>query len=187
MKRLFSLLISLCVTAIASAQIEQSIIIDQATFKSINSDVLTGVNIDPIGVDSSRRPCARIKMKINRMTREEIDGLQIKIRTNNECIKCKTADYDNGLIIEMTAKSESRFYLHHDKFGDSNEVSLNLEANKEYYIEASLNQQYSITVSSNVADADVYIDGVFYGKTNTDGLLTIEGLLAGEHRSKSVV
>ena len=186
MKRLFSLLISLCITAIASAQIEQSIIVDQATFKAVNSDVLTGVNIDPIGVDSSRRPCARIKMKINRMTREEIDGLQIKIRTNNECIKCKTAEYDNGLIIEMTAKAESRFYLHHDKFGDSNEVSLNLEANKEYYIEASLNQQYSITVASNVADADVYIDTIFYGKTNSDGLLTVEGLLAGEHRLKLV-
>ena len=186
MKRLFSLLISLCVTAIASAQIEQSIIVDLATFKAVNSDVLTGVNIDPIGVDSSRRPCARIKMKINRMTHEEIDGLQIKIRTNNECIKCKTAEYDNGLIIEMTAKSESRFYLHHDKFGDSNEVSLNLEADKEYYIEASLNQQYSITVSSNVTDAEVYIDGVFYGKTNADGLLTVEGLLAGEHKLKLV-
>ena len=186
MKRLFSLLISLFVTAIATAQIEQSIIIDQSTFKAVNSDALTGVNIDPIGVDSSRRPCARIKMKINRMTREEIDGLQIKIRTNNECIKCKTAEYDNGLIIEMTAKSESRFYLHHDKFGDSNEVSLNLEADKEYYIEASLNQQYSITVSSNVTDAEVYIDGVFYGKTNADGLLTVEGLLAGEHKLKLV-
>ena len=186
MKRLFSLLISLFVTAIATAQIEQSIIIDQSTLKAVNSDALTGVNIDPIGVDSSRRPCARIKMKINRMTREEIDGLQIKIRTNNECIKCKTAEYDNGLIIEMTAKSESRFYLHHDKFGDSNEVSLNLEADKEYYIEASLNQQYSITVSSNVTDAEVYIDGVFYGKTNADGLLTVEGLLAGEHKLKLV-
>ena len=186
MKRLFSLLISLFVTAIATAQIEQSIIIDQSTLKAVNSDALTGVNIDPIGVDSSRRPCARIKMKINRMTREEIDGLQIKIRTNNECIKCKTAEYDNGLIIEMTAKSESRFYIHHDKFGDSNEVSLNLEADKEYYIEASLNQQYSITVSSNVTDAEVYIDGVFYGKTNADGLLTVEGLLAGEHKLKLV-
>ena len=84
MKRLFSLLISLFVTAIATAQIEQSIIIDQSTFKAVNSDALTGVNIDPIGVDSSRRPCARIKMKINRMTREEIDGLQIKIRTKSE-------------------------------------------------------------------------------------------------------
>ena len=166
MKRLFVLLFSICVATMATAQMEQAIIIDKATFKPINSGVLTGVNIDPIGLDSSRRPCARIKMKVNRMTREEIDGLQMKIRTNNECIKCKTADYDNGLIIEMTAKENSRFYLHHDKFGDSNEVTLNLEASKEYYIEASLNQQFSITVASNVAEAEVYIDSEFKGKTN---------------------
>lgn len=186
MKRLFILLFAICTTAMATAQIEQAIIIDKATFKAVNSGVLTGVNIDPIGVDSSRRPCARIKMKVNRMTREEIDGLSMRIRTNNECIKCKTADYDNGLIIEMTAKNESRFYLHHDKFGDSNEVELNLEANKEYYIEASLNQQFSITVASNVADADVYVDNQFRGRTNSDGYLTVEGLLAGEHALKLI-
>ena len=186
MKRLFVLLFSICVATMATAQMEQAIIIDKATFKPINSGVLTGVNIDPIGLDSSRRPCARIKMKVNRMTREEIDGLQMKIRTNNECIKCKTADYDNGLIIEMTAKENSRFYLHHDKFGDSNEVTLNLEANKEYYIEASLNQQFSITVASNVAEAEVYIDGEFKGKTNADGYLTVAGMLAGEHSMKLV-
>lgn len=186
MKRLFSLLLSLCVAAVATAQVEQAIIIDKATFKAINSDMLTGVNIDPIAPDSSRRPCARIKMKINRMTREEIDGLEMRIRTNNECTKCKTADYDNGLIIEMTAKAESRFYLHHDKFGDSNEVSLHLEADKEYYIEASLNQQFSITVASNVGDAEVYIDNIFKGKTNADGYLTVEGLLAGEHDMKLI-
>ena len=186
MKRLFVLLFSICVATMATAQMEQAIIIDKATFKPINSGVLTGVNIDPIGLDSSRRPCARIKMKVNRMTREEIDGLQMKIRTNNECIKCKTADYDNGLIIEMTAKENSRFYLHHDKFGDSNEVTLNLEANKEYYIEASLNQQFSITVASNVAEADVYIDGEFKGKTNADGYLTVACMLAGEHSMKLV-
>lgn len=186
MKRLFILLFAICTAAVATAQIEQAIIIDKATFKAVNSGVLTGVNIDPIGVDSSRRPCARIKMKVNRMTREEIDGLSMRIRTNNECIKCKTADYDNGLIIEMTAKNESRFYLHHDKFGDSNEVELNLEANKEYYIEASLNQQFSITVASNVADAEVYVDNQFRGRTNSDGYLTVEGLLAGEHALKLI-
>ncbi|MBQ5353828.1 MAG: PEGA domain-containing protein, partial [Alistipes sp.] len=186
MKRLFTLLFTLCIAAVASAQMEQAIIIDQSTFRAIKSGSLSGVNIDPIGLDSSRRPCARIKMKVNRMTREEIDGLQIKIRTNNECIKCKSADYDNGLIIEMTAKSESRFYLHHDKFGESNEVTLNLEADKEYYIEASLNQQFSVNILSNVENADVYIDNTFFGKTNKDGILTCEGLLAGEHSLKLV-
>ena len=186
MKRLFILLFTLCTVAVASAQMEQAIIIDQSTFKDIQSSTLSGVNIDPIGIDTSRRKCARIKMKVNRMTREEIDGLEIRIRTNNECIKCKTADYDNGLIIEMTAKADSRFYLHHDKFGDSNEVKLNLEADREYYIEASLNQQFSVNILSNVENADVYIDNNFFGKTNKDGILTCEGLLAGEHKLKLV-
>ena len=116
------------------------------------------------------------------LTREEIDGLSMRIRTNNECIKCKTADYDNGLIIEMTAKNESRFYLHHDKFGDSNEVELNLEANKEYYIEASLNQQFSITVASNVADADVYVDNQYKGKSNSGYTLTVNDIMVGQHK-----
>ena len=186
MRRLFTLILALCCAYVASAQVENAIIIDKSTFKPVNSGVLEGVNIDPIGVDSSRRPCARIKMKVNRMTREEINGLELKIATNNECIKCKTAEYDNGLIIEMTAKPSSRFYLRHDKFGESNEVDLNLEANKEYYIEAALNQQFSVTVASNVADADIYIDDQFKGKTNSDFLLTVEGLLAGEHNLKLV-
>jgi hypothetical protein len=186
MRRLFTLILALCCVYVASAQVENAIIIDKSTFKPVNSGVLEGVNIDPIGVDSSRRPCARIKMKVNRMTREEINGLELKIATNNECIKCKTAEYDNGLIIEMTAKPSSRFYLRHDKFGESNEVDLNLEANKEYYIEAALNQQFSVTVASNVADADIYIDEEFKGKTNSDFLLTVEGLLAGEHNLKLV-
>ena len=52
MKRLFILLFAICTAAMATAQIEQAIIIDKATFKAVNSGVLTGVNIDPIGVDS---------------------------------------------------------------------------------------------------------------------------------------
>ena len=181
MKRLLLLLTAIFSILTAAAQSENSIIIDQNSLRAVQSDALTGVNIDPIGEDSSRRPCARIKVRINRMTREEIDQIELKIVTNNELRKCKTADYDNGLIIEMTAKPNSRFYLHHDKFGDSNEVTLKLEGNKEYYIEASLNQQYSITVASNVADADVYIGNVFKGKTNADGYLIVEDMLAGEH------
>ena len=79
MRRLFTLILALCCIYVASAQVENAIIIDKSTFKPVNSGVLEGVNIDPIGVDSSRRPCARIKMKVNRMTREEINGLELKI------------------------------------------------------------------------------------------------------------
>ncbi|MBP3496412.1 MAG: PEGA domain-containing protein, partial [Alistipes sp.] len=181
MKRLFAIFVALCAAFVAVAQSENSIIIDQNSFRPLQSDALTGVNIDPIGVDSSRRPCARIKMKINRMSREDIDKLDVKIVTNNQLTKCKTADYENGLILEMTAKPATRFYLNHPEFGQSNEVTLNLEPNKEYYMEASLNQTYSIVVNSNVTDAEVYLDGVFKGRTDSSNSLTIKGVFAGEH------
>lgn len=167
-----------------SAQVSQAILVDMASFQPVKSDALSGINIDPIKNDSSRRPCARIKMRIERMSKQEIDGLELRLRTNNELTKCKTAEYDNGLIIELTAKAQTRFYLHHDKFGDSNEVILDLEGGCEYYIEAELNQHYSITVASNVSDADVYLSGEFKGKTNSDGYLIVEDMLAGEHTLK---
>ena len=169
-----------------SAQVSQAILVDMASFQPVKSDALSGINIDPIKNDSSRRPCARIKMRIERMSKQEIDGLELRLRTNNELTKCKTAEYDNGLIIELTAKAQTRFYLHHDKFGDSNEVILDLEGGCEYYIEAELNQHYSITVASNVSDADVYLSGEFKGKTNSDGYLIVEDMLAGEHTLKIV-
>ena len=184
MKRFVAILTLLLVAFAAFAQSENSIIVDQNSFRPLQTDALTGVNIDPIGVDSSRRPCARIKMKINRMTREEINGLEVKIHTNNELTKCKTAEYDNGLILELTAKSATRFYLYHPEFGYSNEVTLNLEPNKEYYIEASLNQTYSIIVDSNVTGADVYLDGIFKGRTGDNFRCTISDVMVGEHRLK---
>ena len=184
MKRLFAIFVALCAAFVAVAQSEHSIIIDQSSFREIHYDALTGVNIDPIGVDSSRRPCARIKVKINRMSREDIDKLEVKIHSNNQLTKSKTADYENGLILEMTAKPATRFYFHHPEFGYSNEVNINLEPNKEYYLEASLNQTYSIVVNSNTADAEVYLDGVFKGRTDSSNSLTIKGVFAGEHTLK---
>ena len=141
MKRFFSLCIALLSACAAFAQAEKSIIIDASKFRPVQTDALTGVNIDPIGLDYSKRPCARLKIKINRMTVEEINGIEVKVATNNAVMKCQTAQYDTGLIVEMTAKPDTRFYFHHNEFGDSNEVCLNLEPNKEYYLEAYLNQQ----------------------------------------------
>ena len=181
MKKLLTLLFAIFAIVTASAQSEKSIIIDQNSFCAVQSDALTGVNIDPIGVDSSRRPCARIKVKINRMTHEEINQIEVKIVTNNELRKCKTADYDNGLIIEMTAKPSTRFYFNHPDFGESNEVMLNLDPSKEYYMEASLNQTYSIFVNSNVAGADVYIDNIYKGRTGDNYNLTVSEVLVGPH------
>ena len=186
MKQLLTLLASVFLISVASAQSEKSIIIDQNSFCAVQADALTGVNIDPIGVDSSRRPCARIKVKINRMTREEIDQIEVKIVTNNELRKCKTADYDNGLIIEMTAKPSTRFYFNHPDFGESNEVTLNLEPNKEYYMEASLNQTYSIVINTNVEGADIYLDGEMRGRTDASCSLTVREVLVGPHALKVV-
>ena len=186
MKRLFVILIALLSACAAFAQAEKSIIIDASKFRPVQTDALTGVNIDPIGLDYSKRPCARLKIKINRMTVEEINGIEVKVATNNAVMKCQTAQYDTGLIVEMTAKPDTRFYFHHNEFGDSNEVCLNLEPNKEYYLEAYLNQLYSIVVNSNVAEADVYIDNVFKGRTDNSNSLIIKDMLVGEHTLKVV-
>lgn len=160
----------------------KSLEIDAASFAPVQTDVLSGVAIDKIGLDLSRRPCARIKLHVNRMTREEIDGLSVKpIGGNVIVMRRDVAVEGNGLIIEMTAKSPTRFYLHHDEFGDSNEVSLNLEGDKEYRLEAQLNQFYPITVTSNVKDAEVYVDDRMYGKTNDEFYLLIHDILPGEH------
>lgn len=184
MRRLLSLIIALwCTAAIAvGSERVQSLEIDASSFAPVQTDVLSGVAIDKIGLDLSRRPCARIKMHINRMTREEIEGLSVKpIGGNVIVMRRDVASEGNGLIIELTAKSPTRFYLHHDTFGDSNEVSLDLEGDKEYRLEACLNQFYPITVTSNVKDAEVYIDDRMCGKTNGEFYLLIHDILPGEH------
>lgn len=181
MKRIIAILFASFITATLSAQAVQTIIIEQKSFRAVQTDALTGVNIDPIGLDYSKRPCARLKVKINRMTKEQIDGIEVKPITNNAVMKCKTAEYDNGLIIELTAKPQTRFYFHHNEFGDSNEVCLDLEADKEYRLDAYLNQLYSVIVNSNVAGADVYIDGIFKGQTSNNFDLTVEDVMIGQH------
>ena len=182
MKRLIFFIGLLFLFATAFAQENKSIIIEQSTFRAVQTDALTGVAVDAIGMDSSRRPCARLKIKIERMTREEINGISLKIISNNQLTKCITAEYENGLIVEMTANKNTRFYFHHDDFGDSNEVALNLEGNKEYYIEARLNVQYPITIASNVQGVNVYLDNQFKGRTNENFVLIVKDVLPGEHQ-----
>ena len=181
MKKFLSILALIFTVLTAYGQAEKSIVIDQNSFRPVQTDALTGVGVDEIVVDSSRRPCARIKVKINRMTRAEIDQIEVKIATNNQLTKCRTADYGTGLIVEMTAKSQSRFYFSHPEFGESNEVLLNLEPNKEYYIDAYLNQSFSIVVNSNVEGADVYLDNIYKGQTTKSYSLTISEVMIGEH------
>ena len=186
MNRLFTCILALLLPLLTYAQqspIKHSIEIDASSFKPVNTDPLTGVAIDKIERDNSLRPCARIKLRINRMTRADIEGLQVKVLGGiHDVMKKIVAHEGNGLIVELTAKHQTRFYLHHDKYGDSNEVTLNLEGNKEYRLDAQLNYLHNIVVSSNTIGADVYLDDVFSGRTGDDFTLTIEDVMPGEHK-----
>ncbi|MBE6193211.1 MAG: PEGA domain-containing protein [Rikenellaceae bacterium] len=187
MKRILAILLTVFLCATASAQMENSIVIDTKSFHAVQTDALTGVNIDPIGLDHSRQACARIKIKFDRMSKAQIDALEVKMRSNTDLTKQKVADYfDNVLILEMTAKPNTRFYLYSPEFGESNEVTLNLEANREYEMLASLNQTFSIVVSSNAENVDIYLDDVFKGKTDSSKSLTIKEVMIGVHTLKAV-
>ncbi|MBQ1200512.1 MAG: PEGA domain-containing protein, partial [Alistipes sp.] len=169
----------------ATAQVENSIVIDIASLRAVQQDALTGVNIDPIGVDHSRQACARVKIKFDRMNRQQIEALEVKMRSNTDLTKQKVADYyDNVLILEMTAKPNTRFYFFSPEFGESNEVTLNLEGNREYELEAALNQTFSIIVNTNVANADIYIDDLYKGQTGATNSLTVKDVLIGAHTLK---
>ena len=182
MKRLFIYILALFVPLLAVAQQYHSLEIDASSLKPVNTDAISGVAIDKIARDPSQRPCARIKMHVNRMTAEDIRGLSVRaIGGNIEVTKQMVAIEGNGLIVELTAKEQTRFYLHHDKYGDSNEVTLNLEGDKEYRLRAQLCIMQSIVVSTNVRDAEVYIDNEFKGKTNHHYALTVDGMTHGVH------
>ena len=182
MKYLLTFIIAL-LPLISSAQSTKLLEIDASSFAPVQTDVLSGVAIDKIGTDPSRRPCARIKMHVNRMSKEEINGLSVRTVGGSVVVtKCVVASEGNGLIIELTAKAPTRFYLHHEKYGDSNEVSLNLEGNKEYRIYAMLNTTHSIVVSSNTPDAEVYVDAVFKGRISPSFDLTVSDVYPGNHK-----
>lgn len=182
-KILFAILLAAISFGAMAQNAKNSINIDPSSFRPVQTDVLTGVNIDPIAKDRSQRECARIKLHVNRMTREEIDQLQVHIVGGMVALTKKVIAYEgNGLILEMTAKPQTRFYLHHDKYGDSNEVMVNLEGNKEYFLDAQLDMLLPITVVSNIKGADVYVDGTYKGQTNDNYMLTVEDIVPGAHK-----
>jgi len=185
MKKIITILLTTFLCATATAQIENSIVLDRSTFRAVQTDDLTGVNIDPIGADLSRRPCARLKIFFHRMTREQMALLEPVYPSGTiDCTKCKVAEGNSVLILEFTAKPRVKFYLKHPTFGTSNEVEFDYEGGKEYQLEASLNQTYSIVVNSNVANADVYLDGEYKGKTDASNSLTIKEVMIGAHKLK---
>ncbi len=187
MRRLFILLTAIFAFLTSSAQITNSIVLDKSTFRAVQSDPLTGVNVDPIGVDRSRRACARLKIFFHRMTREQMAQLEPVFPSGTiDYTKCKVAEGNTVLILEFTARPQVKFYLKHPTFGTSNEVTFDYEGNKVYQMEASLNQTFSIVVNSNVAGADVYLDGAFQGKTDATKSLTVKDVMIGNHSLKLV-
>ena len=184
MKKFFTLFLAIFSFLTAYAQVEHSIIIDQSSFRAVNTDALTGANIDPIAKDSSRNACARIKIQFANMSRAEVDALVLQFRSNTDLVRQYIGYYDNILILEMTAKSNTRFFIQSPDYGQSNEVTLNLEGNCEYEMEARLNQMFSIIVNSNVEGAEVYVDGVMKGRTSSAGSLTISEITIGFHALK---
>ena len=186
MKKFVSLIILAIVAVAASAQVEHSIILDQSSLRKVQSDALTGVSVDPIRKDSSRDACARIKIRFANMNRAEVDALKFEPRSNTDIARQDIGFYDNVLIIEITAKPNTRFYFQSPDYGQSNEVTLNLEGDTEYEMEARLNQSFSIIVNTNVAGADVYIDGNFKGRTDSTNSCTVKEVIIGSHTLKLV-
>ena len=187
MQRLLLLLIAILSFITVSAQVEHTIVLDQSSFRAVHTDALTGANIDPIAKDKSRDACARVKIRFANMSRAEIEALEVKFRSNTDIARQDVAQYfDNVLILEVTAKPSTRFYVQSPEFGLSNEVIINLEGDREYEMEARLNQTFSIVVNSDAKEAEVYIDNNFKGRIGSNSSLTISEVVIGPHTLKVV-
>ena len=183
MKRYILTLLVVLLAGVSAFAQQNSIEIDEKSFAPVQTDAISGVAIDKIGKDHSQRECARIKMRINRMTAAEIGEIQVRPRGGNvEIMKCVVAGEGNGLIIELTAKEPTRFYITHPKYGDSNEVSFNLEGGKEYKLNAELCFLHSIVVASNFTGVEVYVDDVYKGLTDNNYMLSINDVTPGSHK-----
>ena len=167
-------------------QAQNSVLVLDEELQKVHIDALTGLKIDPIGKDRSNRPCARIKLHVNRMSPEEISQIQVKTIGGNAIVmKSLPAVEGNGLIVELTALKPVRFYLHHPKYGDSNPVEADLEGNIEYRMEAWCNFLQTITVSCPRAGASVWLDGTFRGLISEENnALSIPDVMMGKHHLK---
>ncbi|MBE6233506.1 MAG: PEGA domain-containing protein [Bacteroidales bacterium] len=188
MKKLLVLLLFLVCVGTLSAQNVQdtkSLVLSRESFKLEQTDALSGVNIDPVGKDPSNRPCARIKLGINRMTPEEIAKVQVRIVGGNVVLTKRVPMLEKGgLELEMTARNVT-FYLYHPVLGESNTVTVPLEGGQVYLMDAWAEQSHSMTVFCARGGAEVYLDGVYRGIIdNVEHTLTIPGIMAGRHHLK---
>ena len=168
-----------------SAQAGSVLTLDEGSFRMEQTNALGGVNIDPIGKDRSNRACFRLKLHLDRMTPEDIRQVEVKILGGNVVLmKREIASGGNGLILEMTARPETRFYIKHPSLGESNTVTISPEADKVYLMDGWADQKLTVVVSCAKAGADVWLDGVYRGKTGADMTLNVKDVMAGHHTVK---
>ena len=158
--------------------------IDAASFRPVQGDVLTGVAVDEIGKDRSNRACFRLKIKTAMMPPDEVKDVSVVPIGGNIVVMSKEVSYNrDGIIVVMTAKNGIRLYLHHDKYGDSNIVTISPEPDKEYYIESRLEQKIPITVSCKRDGASVFLDGIYRADIK-EGIAIIGDVDLGKHALK---
>lgn len=180
--RLFIVFAIAVLTDIAAFAQDNAIHLDAGSFRPLSTDALTNLAVDPIGNDRSNRPCARIKIRMDRMTPDEIRQTQIKLIGGNIMLtKRINADSGNGIIVEMTARKDVRFYLVHPQIGSSNTVIVSLEGGKEYQMNAWGNRSHSITIACDRVGADVYIDDAYAGKIGSGRMVTVPNIKSGDH------
>ena len=168
-----------------SAQAGSVLTLDEGSFRLEQTNALGGVNIDPIGKDRSNRPCFRLKLRLDRMTPEDIRQVEVKVIGGNVVLmKREVATGGNGLIVEMTARPNTRFYIRHPSLGESNTVTISPEADKVYLMDGWADQKLTVVVSCAKAGADVWLDGVYRGKTGSDMTLSVKDVMAGLHTVK---
>lgn len=185
MKYLFSFLLPIyLICSPLSAQVGSTLTLDESSFRLEQTDALAGVNIDPIGKDRSNRECFRLKLRLDRMTPEDIAKVEVKLIGGNVVMMSRTvASGGNGLILEMTARPV-RFYIKHSSLGESNTVNINPEGNKVYIMDGWADQKLTVVVSCAKAGADVWMDGVYRGKTGQNMAINIPDVMAGHHTVK---
>ena len=168
-----------------SAQAGSVLTLDEGSFRLEQTNALGGVNIDPIGKDRSNRACFRLKLHLDRMTPEDIRQVEVKVLGGNVVLmKREVASGGNGLILEMTARPETRFYIKHPSLGESNTVTISPEADKVYLMDGWADQKLTVVVYCAKPGAEVWLDGTYRGKIGPDNTLNIPDVMAGTHSIK---
>ena len=168
-----------------SAQAGSVLTLDEGSFRLEQTNALGGVNIDPIGKDRSNRSCFRLKLHLDRMTPEDIRQVDVILIGGNVVLMKRDVAYGgNGLIVEMTARPNTRFYIKHPSLGESNTVTVSPEPDKVYLMDGWADQKLTVGVYCAKPGADVWLDGVFRGKIGQDKTLNISDVMAGPHSLK---